>query len=757
MRTRFGVLTLMLCVGALLFTGCARSPQAKRDKHLTAGKQFLEKKNFHRAILEFQNAVQAMPADAEARYELGLALAESGDVQQGYDNLKRAVELDPKHQLAQLRLGQLRATARDFEIVREGQNELKNLAGSFTNPEVLNALALTQLKLGEIGDAVESLQEVLKSSPRELTSSILLAMAKLSQKDASGAEDVLKRACDSAPNSADPHFALGEFYAGQRRGPEAETEFQKVLRIDPQRYPALFDLARVQNGAGEKQQARENFKRLANSGEKSYKPIYALFLFDNGQQNEAIVEFEKLFKQDQSDRSNRTRLVLAYEAAHRTADAEMILAQALKKEPRDVDALTQRAALYQAAGKFTDAEKILNEVIHLQPDSAEAHYTLSKLRKAQGQPLSERQELSETVRLNPRALGARIELAELLSAGKDYKAALGLLDKALPDQRRTPLLITARNWVLWAMGDMAEMHKGINQGLAKAKTPDLLIQDGLWNVQAGNFPAGRAALEEALKMAPGDLRALEALYRTYAMKSAALAGLEKVKEFASSQPNSARVQDYLGSILLENGDSPRARAAFNAAKAADPQFIKADFSLVQVDVLERKIGDARNRLKTILAADSRSSMGHLWLGIVERISGNPASALDEFRKAVEADAQNAQALNNLAYLLADYANRPDEALPYAEKALELNPAKPDYADTLGWIYYRKGIYTSAIRQMETASSEKQGDAVIKYHLAMAYAKSGDGPKGRATLQTALKLNPKLPEARVAASVVGDAK
>ena len=756
-RPRFNRSLLILCVGvaAFAYSGCARSPQAKRDKYLAAGKQFLGKKNYRRAILEFQNAVQAMPADAEAHYELGLAQAESGDAQHGYNNLKRAVELNPRHQQAQLKLAQLRAAARDPEVVREGQDELKKLAASSTAPDVLNALAVTQLRLGETGDGMQSLEEALKNSPQELSSSIMLARAKLAQKDASGAEEVLKKACESAPKSADPHIVLGEFYAGQRRGPEAEDEFQKVLGIDPKRYRALFDLAQVQFAAGEKQQAEQNFKRLAASGEKSFKPIHAIFLFSNGQRNEAIVEFERLFQQDPNDRPARTRLVAAYEAEHRTFDAEKVLAQALKKNSRDVDALSQRAALSQASGKYADAEKDLNEALHLQPDLAEARYTLFKVHEAEGQPLRARQDLSEAVRVSPNFLPARVDLAALLSAGKDNKAALDLLDRAPAGQKQSLLWLAQRNWVLWASGDMAEMRKGIDQGFARTKTPDLLIQDGLWKLQAGNFPAGRAALEEALKIAPADVRALEVLDRSYEAKKEASVGLVKVVEYASQQPKSAPMQEYLGVMLLKNGNRDQARTAFNAAKAADPKFVRADFSLVQLDIIEKKWDDAGNRLKTMLAADDGNSMAHLWLGMIGEATGNRASALDQYRKSVAIDAQNVEALNNLAYLLADYANKPDEALPYAQKAHELDPGNPHTADTLGWIYYRKGMYSSAITQMEAGAAQDQGNAVIKYHLAMAYAKSGDAEKGLATLQAALKLNPKLPEAQMAASVVAE--
>ncbi len=734
-NTKLGRSLVVLCIGAmaLTYTGCARTPQAKRDKYIAAGKKQMEKKDYGRAVLEFKNAVQAMPDDAESYYQLGVAYDASGDAKGAYAGLKKAVQLDPKHQQGATEAGASHGLSGRSSAGAAGRGRAEEALGDSPTPEVLNSLALAQLRLGETGDATESLEEALKTSPQELRSSIMLARTKFSQKDVAGAEEVLKKACESAPKSSDARIVLGEFYVGQHRWPEGEAEFQKALAIDPKRYRALIDLAQVQNASGEKQQAEQNFKRLAESGEKSLKPVHALFLFNNGQQDAAILEFEKLFKQDPNDRIARTRLVSAYEVVHRTADAEKVLADALKKNAHDVDALSQRAELLLNTGKFADAEKDLTEVVRSRPDSADTHYAMSKVHKAQGQRARQQQDLSEALRLNPYFLTARIELAQLLAADKDNKGALELLDRASDNQKQSIQWVAMRNWILWASGDMAELRKGVDRGLAMAKTPDFLIQDGLWNLRAGKYPPAEAAFEQALKVAPGDVRALQALYASYQLRKAGPAGVAKVKEYAAQAPKAPAMQEYLGAMLLQNGDRAGARAAYNAAKAADPKFVQADFALAQMDVLENKLDDARNRLKTILAANDRNSMAHLWLGMVQRSSGNPAAAIDEYRKAVAVDAQNTQALNNLAYELADTANKPDEALSFAEKARELDPANPHMADTLGWIYYRKGMYSAAIKQMETGAAQDQGNAVIKYHLAMAYAKSGDSRKGSGRL------------------------
>jgi Tfp pilus assembly protein PilF len=78
-RDRFLLLTSLLAAAALIASpGCGLSEEARRDRYLNRGKGFLEKKDYARALVEFKNAVQAMPKDAEPHYQLGVtALAAS--------------------------------------------------------------------------------------------------------------------------------------------------------------------------------------------------------------------------------------------------------------------------------------------------------------------------------------------------------------------------------------------------------------------------------------------------------------------------------------------------------------------------------------------------------------------------------------------------------------------------------------------------------------------------------------------------------
>jgi Tfp pilus assembly protein PilF len=256
-----------------------------------------------------------------------------------------------------------------------------------------------------------------------------------------------------------------------------------------------------------------------------------------------------------------------------------------------------------------------------------------------------------------------------------------------------------------------------------------------------------------LKIDPRDVRALVALHESYEIQKQTAVAVEKVKEYAARAPESAPVQNFLGALLLARGDNAGARSAFQAAKAADAPSTDADLELARVDVSEGRLTDAQNRLQAVVSTTPANTTAQLWLGEVELMRADRHGAEKQFRALVSAQPENPEALNNLAYLIAENGGQPAEALKYAQKAKELAPDTPEYSDTLGWILYKQGLYPSAVQELERATA-KRSKPTWEYHLAMAYAKAGDDKRARSVLNSALKQNPKLPEAQLAQQVVG---
>jgi tetratricopeptide (TPR) repeat protein len=753
----------ILAIIILLACGaCGRTPQQKAARFLESGKMHFQKGDYPRAILQFKNAAQADPSNAEIFYQAALTYIALGDINSAAGNLRRAIDLDPKHAAALSKLADLMSygsrSKKGWEEARKHAEEAVKLAGP--NVEALNALALAELRLGQPDLAEKHLQEALQNFPRSLKAAAAVAGFRVARGDQRGAEKVLRDAVSADPKSAEARITLAEFYRGQHR-PEAEEEFRAALQLDPKSGIAMLGISAIQEAQGRKDLAEQTLRQISALPDARYKPLHALFQYQNGKVDEAIVEFEAMLRRDPKDRSNRTRLIAMYLSVGRSAQAEQTINAALKSNPKDGDALLQRSEIFVREGRYKEAQQDLTKLLILRPASAEVHYGLARVHRARGASLQEGQELGEALKQDPKLIGARLALAAKLTSEKSARAALNLLDEAPASQKSNISFIVQRNWTLWALGDRTELRKGVAQGLSIARTPDLLLQDGLLKTQDKNISEAQMSFQEAISRAPEDLRTIDALAGSLIAQKQVAKGVAQLHKYAEDRPKSPQAQQLLGDWLYRTGDPAGARAAFEAAKRADPTYTTADLALARLDMQESKAEAARSRLSKLLTwkpddlrAQAAGLSAHVLLGNLDQASGDFAKAMEHYRRVVEMDSQNVMALNNLAYLLADYANQPDEAMLYAQRAKDLDPKSPDVADTLGWALYRKGIYQSAVQGLEAAGAD--GSPRLKYHLAMAYLKAGDSTKGRQVLQEALRLDPSLPEARMARNVLDEA-
>lgn len=743
------VLLTVLC-------GCARSPEARRDKYLARGKTLLEKKDYSRAILEFKNAARETPNDADVYYQLGSAAMAGADLRLAVRAFTKALELNPKHNGAQLKLAQIAAAAGDPEWVKQSEQRLQALIQEHPqDPDALHTLALTELRLGDSSNAVRHLELALSAAPHDLLLAATLAQEKLRQNDPKAAEDILKKASTASPTSADAVVFLGILHASLNRTAEAEQEFKRALTLDSRHAAALLNLAMLQRRLGRNQEADQNFKRLTTFSEKAVKPLYGIYLFQEGRRQEAVKEFERLVREYPGERAFRTDLVVAYQGAGRLGDANKVLSDALKKNPKDLDALLQRAELSLGSGKYGEAEADLNAVLRMKPDSPEVHYAIARLHAVRGSTLLQRKELTETLRLNPNLLPVRIDLAKLLISENAGKAALAVLDETPAAQKDRYAVLEQRIWAYLSTGQQAEARAGIDHGLASSRSPELLLADAIWKMQKQQYAAARDSLHEALKASPEDLRILRVLAGSYAAQKNVAGAVADVRAHAAKYPKSAPIQYFLGSLLLESGDRAQALQALTAAKSANANFIPVDLSLARINLLQSNWNDARQQLAAVISNNGENVQARQWLGMLEAATGNSAAAIAHFRKVIESQPENATALNNLAYLLAESGNTSEEPLQYAQKAVELQPDNPEFEDTLGWVLYHRAVYGMAVKHLEVAVA-RQPTALRYLHLAMAYHKAGQESQARATLQTGLKLGPTLPEAKTAREMFGQA-
>jgi Tfp pilus assembly protein PilF len=418
----------------------------------------------------------------------------------------------------------------------------------------------------------------------------------------------------------------------------------------------------------------------------------------------------------------------------------MLLASALKKNPKDTDALLQESELFLRTGKTAAAQNDLQKVLQFTPTSAKAHVTLAGVYKLQGMTLSARQELSEALRLDSSLLAARVELARTYVA-TEPKTALQVLDEAPKQQKQILALIVERNWALMGLNNTKEARANLDQALRLGRFPELVLQDGVLKLMEKNYEGARVAAEEVLAKNPDEVRAAHLMIDSYAAQKQMPKAGERLVQLVAARPNSAGLQYLLGQWQMSTGKAAEARKAFEAAKAANPKLLQADFALAELDIHEKRTEPAKQRLTAITQADPKNVAALLRLASLDEDAGNQSGAAIRYRAVLEVDASNLFALNNLAYTLV--VADPDEASKLAQRAAELAPDNATVQDTLGWAYCRKGNYNMALTSLKAAVA-KEPTPRREFHLAVCYLKSGNKELGEKLLQKALQQDSKLP-------------
>ena len=116
------------------------------------------------------------------------------------------------------------------------------------------------------------------------------------------------------------------------------------------------------------------------------------------------------------------------------------------------------------------------------------------------------------------------------------------------------------------------------------------------------------------------------------------------------------------------------------------------------------------------------------------------SAIAAFEASVGFDADDAGALNNLAYLTTEIHDDPQKALPYAQRAVELRPDDAAILDTLGWVHFKLGNLSEADQYLRR-SIERLPLADNHVHLAAVLVATGYLDRARTYLRRATELNP----------------
>ena len=623
--------------------------------------------------------------------------------------------------------------------------------------QILLANALAGLK--DLNAAVAEIEEAIKLAPDRSATYANLGVLEVSRGKRDAAERAFKKAIELDERSAVAHLALANFYWLSGRLKDAEQSLTTALGLEPDNTLILRAMANFAITQNRPDDAEKHLKKIVEVT-KSPDATIALADFYIARKDEATARtlLDPLHESGDGLASASIRLAALDHAAGRKDEAYATLDKVLANDKTNLQALLIKSTMLLSDGRRDDALVPAELAVHSHGESTAAFFTLGRVQVARNQTDAAISAYNEALRLNPRATGAQIALARLhLATGKAGESVSFAQDAVKSDPRNPGARLTLVRGLL-ARGDLQQAAPEIAR--LSSEYPNMAavhVQKGVLLARQKDLSGARKEFEAALRLEPASVEALGGMVALdFAAKQPA-AAVSRVNDRSNRPDASASVLMLAARAYAAAGDQQKAERTLRRILEKDASYLPAYSALGELYLRQQKLDSALTEFEVLAKRDPKPVAALTLAGIILQAQGKSHEARTRFERVLELDPSAPVAANNLAWTYAESEGNLDVALQLAQTAQRGLPESAEVSNTLGFIYYKKGLFTLAIPPLKMSVDKDPASAMYQYHLGLAYAKSGNAPGARQALGRALELKPDFSEAQQARSVLESLK
>ncbi len=273
------------------------------------------------------------------------------------------------------------------------------------------------------------------------------------------------------------------------------------------------------------------------------------------------------------------------------------------------------------------------------------------------------------------------------------------------------------------------------------------VNRGVTYEKLGNYQLAIEDFNKAIELDLQDEQAYVNRGATYKKLGNYQLAIEDFDKAIKLDPRCTRAYYNRGNVYGTLGNYQQAIEDYNKAIELDREYVKA---YVNRGIIYKKSGNyeqADKDFNKAIALDPQYVQAYINLGIVYAAKGQHKKAIREYKQALKIDPDSIQAYNNLGYLYIDTEINLKEGLNLIKKALSLAPENPSIMDSLGWAYYKNGMFDEALEELKKAI--KIGGDRIEFHehLAKVYERKGKYAEAIKAWKKVLEIDPRHREAQ----------
>ncbi|MBW2288292.1 MAG: tetratricopeptide repeat protein [Deltaproteobacteria bacterium] len=792
-------------LAACLILGCS-SPEERVAAHIERAQEFVAIGDNDEAILEYRSALKIDPNQTVANEEIGDLLLRQGDLS-GTFYLSEALRLDPERidiamelTRALLITGQIDEADSVIAAAKIAHPEAGVVYGAEAelllyrnDPET--ALAAAQravelapedgelwLQLGRVHQGRIRMKQLLKKPvDREIRHEAIAAFEKadelsggsvgarlerarmLSQNKQSrdAAQDAYIEAVELAKEQGKPdvHFmaahAAEEFAAKLRNRKFRTWAIRQMLEADPSQLPLWSQLAEiVDDGSGYGILVYKEL--LFRRPDDPYAHVmFASYMAGRSSGSEAIRHLNDTIEGGLESPALFELMIRLQIAQSQLATARATFVQMSDDFPNEPETARAKARIALAEGRNDDAIEILRDQVR-EPDTFEYQrlMALAQYRKGELEAASDAVDRALELRGEFSPEGVRLRALIHHDSERWAETLRALRTLTLNGQTLSNAEEFMRVRALYGTG-RPEPALSILERILESENPPATAAILYARREGANHPEeARAHLLTALEKKPADPKILEALVdislRSGQLKQAMFL-MNSVIKSGRARPETLLLR---ARVLHRTGRHEPAESDALRAFEADPSLPGAIDLLYSIYEAQGRLEEARTSFEEAEAAGVLHSGARLLLCRIYLRQGESNRARAMLEKVIREDPDSAAAKTDLAYLLAegDGGSDLDRALKLAEEAQKSMRSDPAAADTVGYVFLRKGQHEAALQQFLYAI-ELNGDQAtsvapkLHYHVGLTLDALSRSEEAAEAFEKALALDSNFPGAQ----------
>jgi len=252
----------------------------------------------------------------------------------------------------------------------------------------------------------------------------------------------------------------------------------------------------------------------------------------------------------------------------------------------------------------------------------------------------------------------------------------------------------------------------------------------LMEIEAQNYDEALRQLNLVLAGNPNHMEARFYLASVYAATGRARDAVAELMKIGIHDPMYIRARTFAAFVLMQAGDLEEAERVAREAWEADRNNRKVFYYLVSILRDERKYAEAERLLGEAVKEYPNDAELRFQHGVALHDLKKEREALAKMEEVIQMDPDYSDALNYIAYSLAEQGRDLNRALELVKRALQKKPEDAYYIDTLGWVYYQMGDFESAEKELSRAVGLSGKDVVILEHYGDVLTRRGKFSEAR---------------------------